>query len=268
VNRLLRDLAPVTDASWEQIDDEAARTLKSFLAARRLVDFNGPLGWDASCVADGRATAIEAPSGGVSALARQVRPLVELRAEFTLARAELDATDRGAQDIDLSPLVEAARNVALAEDGLVFNGSAAADVTGIAAGSPHQAVELDEDYGAFARRVAHAVAMLREAGVDGPYAVALGPRCYTGVVETTEHGGYPVLEHVRLVAGGPVVWAPAVNGSVVLSLRGGDFRLTVGGDLSLGYVSHDAESVTLRIDESLTFSNDSPEAAIALRYPT
>ncbi len=61
----------------------------------------------------------------------------------------------------------------------------------------------------------------------GPYAIALGPRCYTGVVETTERGGYPVFEHLRMILGGPVVWAPAVDGAVVLSQRGGDFELVV-----------------------------------------
>lgn len=266
MNRLFRELAPVTDGAWGQIDDEATRTLTGFLAARRLVDFDGPHGWETSSVTTGRTTPVDAPAAGVTALARQVRALVELRAEFSLSRAELDAVERGAHDPDLSSLIEAARRVAVAEDALVFQGSDAAGVTGIASGSPHEPVVLDEDYGAFASRVAHAVAMLRDAGVDGPYAVALGPRCYTGVVETTEHGGYPVLEHVRLVTGGPVVWAPAVDGSVVLSQRGGDFRLTVGGDLALGYVAHDAGSVTFRLDESVTFSNDSPEAAVALRY--
>jgi uncharacterized linocin/CFP29 family protein len=75
-----------------------------------------------------------------------------------------------------------------------------------------------------------------------------------------------VLEHLRLIAGGPLIWAPAINGSAVVSLRGGDYRITSGQDLSVGYLDHDAESVTLYFEESITFSNDSPEAAVALRY--
>jgi uncharacterized linocin/CFP29 family protein len=31
-------------------------------------------------------------------------------------------------------------------------------------------------------------------------------------------GGYPVLNVVRKLVDGPLVWAPAVNGAVVLSL--------------------------------------------------
>jgi uncharacterized linocin/CFP29 family protein len=266
VNHLRRELAPISDAAWEEIDSEAGRSLRNFLPARRLVDFEGPLGWDATCVATGRCDPLTAPSDGVEALTRRTRPLVELRAQFTLERRELDAVDRGAQDPDLSPLIEAAKRIALAEDTLVFNGSDPAGMQGIMSASPGAVLPISTDYGEFPSLVASAVARLRSQGVDGPYGVALGPRCYTGVIETTQHGGYPVLEHLHLITGGPVVWAPAVDGSVVMSLRGGDYRLVVGQDLSIGYLSHDAERVTLYFEESLTFSNDTPEAAVALRY--
>ena len=113
--------------------------------------------------------------------------------------------------------------------------------------------------------MAQAVARLRAAGVDGPYAIALGPRCYTGVVETTE-GGYPVLNHLRMILDGPIVWAPAVDGAVVMSIRGGDFELTCGQDVSIGFASHDAGGVSLYLQESITFRVHTPEAAIALVY--
>jgi uncharacterized linocin/CFP29 family protein len=266
MNRLRRELAPLSDAAWAQIDEEARRTLKGFLAARRLVEFDGPKGWDFAGISTGRCSKVDKASDGVSLGERQVQAMVELSIDFTLSREEMDAVDRGSNSPDLSALIDAAKKVALAEDRLVFEGSGGSGVVGLASGSPHSPVSISDDYGKFPHQVANAVAVLRSGGVEGPYAVALGPRCYTGVVETTEHGGYPVLEHLRLVTGGPVVWAPGVEGSVVVSLRGGDFRLTVGGDLALGYVSHDSDKVTLRFNETVTFSNDSPEAAVPLRY--
>ncbi len=57
-----------------------------------------------------------------------------------------------------------------------------------------------------------------------------------------------------------------MDGAVVVSLRGGDFELTVGQDFSIGYLDHDAESVTLYLEESLTFRSTGPEGAIALEY--
>lgn len=105
------------------------------------------------------------------------------------------------------------------------------------------------------------------AGVAGPYAIALGPRCYTGLTKTTQ-GGYPVIEHVRRLLDGPIVWAPAVDGAAVVSLRGGDFELTVGQDFSLGYLEHTASSVRLYLQESFTFRVFAAEAAVPLMYAT
>ncbi len=263
----MRDKAPITAAAWAQIDAEATRSLTHFLAGRKLVDFSGPHGWGHSAVDLGRVQPLtEGPVAGVTAARRRVEPLIELRTPFTMSRAELDAADRGAPDLDLDAVVAASRAAALAEDGSLFHGFEAAGIEGIAARTPHPSVAITDDYTDYPNHVARAVAVLRAADVGGPYAIALGARCYTGVTETTEHGGYPVFEHLRLILGGPVVWAPAVDGAVVLSQRGGDFELVVGEDLSVGYLDHDAETVTLYIEESIAFRVNSPEAAVRLAY--
>jgi uncharacterized linocin/CFP29 family protein len=263
----MRDKAPITDEAWTQIDGEATRSLKHFLAARRLVDFDGPHGWQHSSVDLGRVTALTAgPVAGVDALVRRVLALVELRTPFTLDRAELDRADRGADDLDLDPVIEASRQAALAEDGAVFHGFAPGGIDGMATSSPLGPVTLTDNYADYPTHVASAVALLRAADVGGPYAIALGSRCFTGVTETTEHGGYPVFEHLRQILGGPVVWAPAVDGAVVLSQRGGDFQLTVGEDLSIGYLAHDATSVQLYLEESLAFRIITADAAVHLTY--
>jgi uncharacterized linocin/CFP29 family protein len=103
------------------------------------------------------------------------------------------------------------------------------------------------------------------ASVDGPYAIALGPRCYTGLTRTRD-AGYPVIEHVRRLLDGPIVWAPTADGALILSLRGGDFQLSVGQDFSIGYLEHTAASVWLYLQESFTFRVNTPEASIPLRY--
>ncbi len=268
MNHLFRDLAPISEAAWAEIDADAKRILEHFLAARKLVDFVGPCGWEHAAVSLGRADDLgSSPFDGVTAAQRRVLPMVELRRRFTLSRRELEAVDRGASDADLDPLDDAGKALALAEDSLVFNGYDAAGITGIGPASPHAPVELSEEFDRYPNHVAQAVAVLKAAGVGGPYAIALGPRCYRGVIETTERGGYPILQHLHLILGGPVVWAPAVDGAIVLSQRGGDFELTVGQDTSLAFVSHDADSVTLELQESVAFTAPSPEAAIALRYP-
>lgn len=267
MNHLHRELAPIDEAAWGEIEAEARRSLRHFLTARKLVDFSGPHGWDHSALGLGRvAAAADGPADGVEGSIRLAQPLAELRTPFTLEREEIDAVERGAPDADMDPVVDAARRAALAEDRLVFRGFAAAGVRGIVETTPHDPVTIDTDYSRYPNYVAIAVETLKRAGVAGPYAIALGPRCYTGVIETTEHGGYPVLEHLRLIVEGPVLWAPAVDGAVVLSLRGEDFELVIGQDLAIGYLDHDAERVRLYLEESITFRAPSPEAAVALAY--
>ena len=266
MNHLTKELAPVSDAAWAQIDEEAARSLKHFLAGRRLLDVSGPLGWGHSAVDLGRIeTLTTAPHAEVEAARRRVQPLVELRTRFSLSHAELEAAERGAQ-LDLDPVIDASRAAALAEDGLVFHGFEAGGVTGIGPASPHAPVTIGDDYNHYPEHVAKAVATLRAADIAGPYAIALGSRCYTGVTETTERGGYPVFEHLHQILDGPVVWAPAVDGAIVVSQRGGDFELTIGEDFSIGYLSHDGTSVQLYLGESLTLVDHTPEAAVALVY--
>jgi uncharacterized linocin/CFP29 family protein len=260
----MRDLAPISEAAWSQIDAEADRSLRHFLAARRLIDFGGPLGWTYSALDLGRVTRLDGPLAGVDAAQRRVLPLVELRSKFSLDRAELDAAERGATDIELHPVIAAARSAALAEDGIVFHGYGTGGIVGITASTPHAPVVITHDYSEYPTHVAKAVAVLRAADVGGPYAIALGSQGYTGVTETTEHGGYPVFEHLRQILGGPVVWAPAVEGAVVLSQRGGDFELAVGQDFAIGYLASDASSVQLYIEESVAFRINTPEAAVQL----
>jgi uncharacterized linocin/CFP29 family protein len=267
MSHLHRELAPISDTAWAEIDKEARRTLRTFLAARQVVDFSGPHGWDYSADSVGRLERVPGPVDGVEAGVRVVQPLVELRHVFSMSRADIDDIDRGRPDPDLSVVIEAAKRAALAEDSIVFNGFKEAHITGMAEASPHPRVNLDDNYAEYPKLVAQAVSTLRQAGIDGPYAAALGPRCWTGVIETTEYGGYPVLEHLRLILGGPVVWAPAVDGAIVLSIRGDDFQLTCGEDMALGYISHDGGSVELFLEESIGFRVLTPEAAVPLRHP-
>lgn len=265
MNHLLRDHTPITDTGWALLDDEARERLSGALAARRLVDFAGPHGWQYSATNLGRIQEVAAtPVDGLRAAQRRVLPLVELRAPFTISRAELADGDRGAADVDFADLDAAAMRVARAENRAVFHGWSEAAIAGVSETTVHDAITLGDGFDDYPRHVAKAVQLLLQAGVAGPYAIALGSEAHTGVVETTEHGGYPLLDHLRNILGGPIVWAPGVEGAVVLSLRGGDFLLESGQDLSVGYDHHDADDVHLYIEESFSFRVATPEAAVAL----
>jgi len=263
-SHLLREHAPITEAGWSTLDAEARERVVPALAARKLVDFAGPRGWSHSSTNLGRTDAVSEAPDGIEAQARRVLPLVEVRAPFAVARTELADADRGAEDIDLDELDAAAVRIATAENAAVFHGWSGAGITGIAEAAIHDPIALGEDCERYPRHVAKAVDALRAAGIDGPYGMALGPEAHTNVLETSQHGGYPLLEHLREILGGPLVWAPGVEGAVVLSVGGGHFLFESGQDLSIGYASHDAQSVQLYLEESFSFRVATPEAAVAL----
>jgi uncharacterized linocin/CFP29 family protein len=264
LNHLLRGHAPISDVGWELLDQEARERLGVTLGARKLVDFSGPHGWKHSATNLGRCSPLSAaPSEGVSGRRRQVLPLVELRANFELSREELRDADRGADDVDLEALDTAAHQIAVAENVAVFHGWEGA-ITGIAEASLHEAGSVGDAAEDYPRHVAGAVERLMCNGISGPYGLALGREQYRRVVETAEHGGYPLLDHLRKILEGEIVWAPGLRGAVVLSLRGGDFLFESGQDLSIGYESHDADMVRLYLEESFSFRVATPEAAVAL----
>lgn len=263
---LRRSMAPIVPDAWREIDREAKRVLELNLAGRKVVDFDGPHGWSAAAVNLGELAPIDAsPAPGVSASLRTSQPLIELRAPFRLSRASLDGAARGAARIELTPVVEAAEAIAAAEDRLIFHGFARAGIRGMVEASPHAAIAIPASPERYADVILEAREMLREAGVNGPYALALGTTSYKEISLATEQG-YPIRKRIEQhIIDGPLVWAPAVDGAVLLSVRGGDFVLTVGVDLSIGYTSHDRDSVDLYLTESLTFRVLEEAAAVALR---
>jgi uncharacterized linocin/CFP29 family protein len=264
MSHLLREQAPITEAAWKLLDDEARERLAPALAARKLVDFSGPHGWEHSATNLGRVEKVGDSPDGIDATQRRVLPLVEMRAPFSVARSELADADRGADDVDLEELDQAAHRLAVAENAAVFNGWSAVGIAGIAESTPHDSIALGEDCERYPRHVAKAVDALRGVGIDGPYGLALGPEAHTNVLETSQHGGYPLLEHLREIVGGPLVWAPGVEGAVVMRVGGDHFLFEAGADLSIGYPDHDVDAVRLYLEESFSFRVATPEAAVAL----
>lgn len=263
MNNLHRELAPVSAAAWEEIEEEARQTFRLHIAGRRVVDLHGPEGATLAAVGTGHLSDIEAPVAGVRARARDSRPVVELRAPFTVSRAAVDDVERGSRDSDWQPVKDAARTLASAEDRAVFEGYRAASIEGIRAAAANPPVQLPGDVREYPEAVSRALTALRLAGVGGPYSLLLGAAAFTAVNETSDHG-YPVHNHLARLLDGEIIWAPAVEGAFLLSTRGGDFELFLGQDVSLGYLSHDTDSVRLYLQESLTFRVYTGEAAVAL----
>lgn len=263
MNNLHRELAPISSGAWDQVEEEASRTLKRHLAARRVVDVQGPKGLEFAAVGTGHLRQIMAPGDGIQAAARETKALVELRVPFELTRRAIDDVERGATDSDWSPLKDAARKIAFAEDRAVFDGYAAAGIQGIRQGTSNPVLTLPPNVKSYPGALAQAVSQLRLAGVNGPYTLLLGAEPYTAIGGASDDG-YPVLQHIQRLVDGEIVWAPAIEGGFVLTTRGGDFELSIGQDISIGYLGHSETTVQLYFQETFTFRLLTAEAAVVL----
>jgi uncharacterized linocin/CFP29 family protein len=266
MNNLHRELAPISEAAWAEIEEETTRTLKRYLAGRRVVDAPSSGGIALPGVGTGHLLPIAAPAEGIVASQREVKPLVELRVPFELSRQAIDDVERGSDDSDWQPAKDAAKKLAFAEDRAIFTGYSEANIQGIRESTSNPIDTLPADVRDYPDAVAHALSQLRLVGVNGPYSVLLGATEYTALAEARDHG-YPILEHVKRIVDGNIVWAPAIEGAVVLTTRGGDFELNIGQDVSIGYLSHTDSAVRLYLQETFVFRVLTSEASVVLSPP-
>ena len=121
MNNLHRELAPISDAAWADIEDEARRTFTRHVAGRRVVDVIGPegLSWPPSAPAISPRLGVPA-AGRAGRAAAIAQPIVELRVPFAVDRQAVDDVERGAKDADWQPVKDAAKHIAFAEDRAVF----------------------------------------------------------------------------------------------------------------------------------------------------
>jgi uncharacterized linocin/CFP29 family protein len=93
--------------------------------------------------------------------------------------------------------------------------------------------------------------------------VLSSPRYYTYLQATTD-AGYPASRTVQKILAA-VHRSPVMrDGGALFSTRGGDFVITVGGDLATGYRWHDRESIHLFCAETLAAQTMTPEAVCLL----
>lgn len=263
MNNLHRELAPISEEAWTEIEEEVVRTFKRNLAGRRMVDVSGPHGPKLNSVGTGHLKAVKSADSSLQIHQHEIIPLVKLRVPFELSREEIDAVEYGSTDSDWQPAKDAAEKIAFAEDRCIFEGMPSAGMSGLITTS-NPVVKLPEDHDDFPEAVAEALKILRLEGVEGPYILALGTEIYTDISGASDDG-FPVMTHVYRQLKSDPIWAPAIQGAFLISTRGGDFELTLGRDLSVGYHSHTDAKVKLYLEETLAFRLLSPEAVVAIK---
>ena len=264
---LKRHHAPILPEAWKLIDEEAKRVLELRLAGRRVVDFRGPHGWKYGAVNTGRLKILSAPEDEINIGVREVQPLIEIRLPIRLSIMELDSVVRGGDDPDLDNVIDVAKKTAYVEDDAIFNGLPTAGIEGMLEKSAHAPLTLSNILG-LPTVIVEAKELLRKAGVGGPYVLVLGTALYEQVFAATEDGRTLAKRIESTLVDRPIIQSEAVKGAALVSARGGDYELTVGQDLSIGYAYHSKHEVELYLTESFTFRVLEPKAAVWIQAPS
>jgi uncharacterized linocin/CFP29 family protein len=260
---LRRAHAPLSDEAWKAIDEAVTAMARRTLAARRIATFDGPRGFGYVAVPVGTATPRPTRDGQAQVSGPDVVLLHEIRASFRLDWAVLDALERGAPALEADAAEDAAREIAHAEDRLAFYGEPAGQGFLTSAESPRVQVGDWAKDGQVVDDVLQAVEKIDGLGIPGPYELVLAPARYFAYLRAAD-SGYPsarqLKEQISAVHRAPTLREPGA----LFSTRGGDFVLTVGGDLSVGYRAHDREGVHLFCVETLAAQTLTPEAVCLL----
>ena len=259
---LKRELSPLSKNVWKAVDETAAGMAKQTLVARRVADVEGPRGWDSLAIPLGtyRPLSAKKSEGPARLSVPQVMLMTEIRTEFVLSWASIDIFERGGSTLDNDSIEEAARQTALAEDRHLFYGES--EMPGLLSSSKSPRIALS-DWSIPGRAVTDlltAVEKLDELGVKGPYEAVLSPANYYSYLRTSVGGGsYPAAKQLGLAIQ-KVHSSPVIKRAVLLSTRGGDFRIIIGGDFSVGYRWHDQNNVHLFCVETIAAQLITPEA--------
>jgi uncharacterized linocin/CFP29 family protein len=265
MDTLRREAAPLSDRVWKEIDEAVGQSARHVLTARRVATFDGPHGWD-QLVASKLGTMLpcQTREGKATVCRPEVVLLAEVRAEFSIPWTAIEVFERGATRLDTRHAEEAAREVGLAEDRLALYGEPMGGGFLTSNDSPRVRTGDWKTPGRMIADALKAVEILDTRGIGGPYELVLSPTRYFEYLQAEGDHGYPAARQLREVVAGVHRSLVVREAGAVFSVRGGDFMLSVGGDLSVGYRLHERDAVHLFCVETLGAQLVTPDAVCLL----
>ncbi len=177
---------------------------------------------------------------------------------------------RGAKDVDLANLEEAARKIALfeeQEEQVIYHGLPEVNIRRLALCAEGECMTMGAKPEQLLEAIAEGITVFTGRSVEHPYAFVVGPKLWN--LMSAHLQGFSVKTQAENILGGQVVLSPYLTGkyendAFMQSQRGGDLEVIIGQDIAVGYDSHSADNVKLSCTESFTFRI--LEAAAVLHY--
>lgn len=259
MNILKKELAPITENAWNEIEEQSERVINEYLTGRKIANVIGPAGIELGAISTGR---LLVPSDqnkdGVQIGIREVIPLLEVRKPFAMDLWELDNASRGAKDLDLGVVEKAAQQIAGFEDQCLYSGFDNSLAPGLMNAVTEKPVKVKLNASDFLSVVADQILSLQKNAVEGPFTMILPDKVWISLV--SDSTSYPFKLLLKEIIGGDIIIHHHNEDVFLVSQRGGDIELHLGQDISLGYEGHDQKKVKLFYSESFTYQIHGPEA--------
>lgn len=246
---LKKDTALVGEDLWEELEDRAAEVIRTMNTTRRVLKVSGPKGLDFNAVREGRLDTVA--QGNLEVGSYKVKPLLEVRKNFSLSRKELDNYYRGAKDIELDNLEDAVREIALFEEEAVLNGYREGNIVGLTDASV-KTFDLTNDGGEILQIIGEAKYWMLDHYAEGPYDLVVSPEVYERINQIYQGAALlPIIK--KLLDGGIILRSKSIEGAVMIPHRHEDLELTIGQDFAIAFDGYDDENINFFITESFTF---------------
>jgi len=256
---LHREDAPFGPALWQKIDDTVVSAAAAQLSARRILKVEGPYGLGVKVLPleDGPA------NEDASVTIPKVMPLAMLKTEFTLMVRDVAAFEEQNTPLPLNTIAQAAIELAQKEDDFLFNGVKAMRMGGLLDWASKNSIKRSDwaKIGSAVGDVIKAVTALDEAGLHGPYALAVPPAWYNMLFRRYEQGFGTELDHLRQIITDGIVKAPALKDGAVVIATGPQFAtIVLGQDMMTTFVGPEPGSYKFIISETLALILRQPKA--------
>lgn len=255
----------LTDGLLERILEAACARARAALTARRFLDFEGPLGEGIESLQVGPVHDRKLGDTGAKISSRSAVPIPTLYSTFELPRRELEGAVHPGLPLDTSPAEDAAEEVALAEEHLVYHGVRELHVEGILNHPEAQRAPLSDwtTPGGAIGDVIEAANRLDAARVNGPFSLVLAPSLYNQLFRKYEESDVLALDHLRRLAAGGIYKSHVLDG--VGALVSPDVGPIVSAqDLTVSFLEVRASTLRFVVSSSVIVRLDQPSAACVL----
>lgn len=253
-----RELAPIGDRGWAEIESRAKEVLVSNLFCRSFLEVEGPFGFDYSAYPLGDLSKLKNPADALGWGVRSVLPLVEVRVPFKLSLWELDNLYRGNFVVDFSSMEKAALELAEFEDKAILKGLDEACIAGLER-SASTRIPIEATPQSVTRQLFKAMGAMISKGIKGPYVFVANPTLWA---EAFSKSTESLAELVEDAGVSEVILCPRIDKGMLLAPSRDNMKLVLGQDITIGYCCSSETEVHLYFAETFTFHVANPDAVV------